>query len=124
MPNASTATLFPFLVFAPTSFPPLYSCKITKMMTPRAPKYSRGDEIAEWAREELNLRPHAYQALPQSTGIRRKTDNSLIGLATCRDSPIESGLISDSNRDRTATDDQDAGVDARSPPVSVSTLTL
>ena len=60
--------------------------------------------LTQWARLELNYRPHAYQAVSQGTGIRRETENSMIGLATCRDSPTKGGMISDSNRDTTATD--------------------
>jgi hypothetical protein len=41
--------------------------KITNMITPRTPNSSRGDEIATWARVELNYRPHAYQACALTT---------------------------------------------------------
>ncbi len=41
---------------------------------------------AEWAREELNLRPHAYQALLSVCGIRQETCKPLIDRAICRTS--------------------------------------
>ena len=44
-----------------------WGCKVTKIMTPRAPKHSRGAGIAEWAWVELNYRPHAYQACALTT---------------------------------------------------------
>jgi hypothetical protein len=79
----------------------------------------RLDFRTKWAREELNLRPHAYQAVSPGTGIRRETDNSLIGLATCRDSPTKGGRISDSNRDTTATDYSAAGASRASMSMEI-----
>ena len=40
-----------------------------------------------WAREELNLRPHAYQPTNAATKVRHHDTISLMDGAICRDAP-------------------------------------